>query len=598
MILRALLILLLLGGTLVNAQADADDPFAEPTPTDDSFDEDTPTDSSSPENLPLPSEPLPDGSETPPAPPSDDPAAPDSPAPDSPTDGVPAPNTPPEDQDIPEDLQGVPLPDAPLPDAPLPDAVPDAPFDAAPSETPEAPQTSPDETPSVPSEGSPTDGVPFPDAPFDPAPAEETPSETLPDDAPTDGVPAPSDTAPSDTAPNDTAPSDAAPTDGVPAPSTQEAPIEETPPPANAPLQVTPEDPAPPANIPDAPPEPEMPEDTESETDSEPATPSGPSLNLAQVLELSAQQTRVTTAQLELQEAQVNLERQRADPLGLRVALLEAEQRYERAQTRYLNAFFASARELVGAYTGLQLARQRQIRAAEALELSETLQQAAVIRQNNGSATALDVQEAQNRLELAQSAVTQSQDALALAEARLRSLVGSQVGELEDLPQSTFETELPPIDAVNASAEQNPELLSAIQTSELAEATLGTLDPIYTSPAQLEAAQVEALSASEALSRARSDFQLTVQSLYDDALSAQKACSLQQISRDNARERFELQQARVESGLLSELELRELELDTLDAELDAYETCRNYLGNLLDLQANTGLDSGLISVPR
>ena len=161
-------------------------------------------------------------------------------------------------------------------------------------------------------------------------------------------------------------------------------------------------------------------------------------LTLEAALTKALEQAPVAAAKAELDDASANLQRVLSDPLLTRPTRVQAEHRAAFAQASYDRAVVQAESSIVGAYTQV-LEAQIQVRLAQkAQEIATRGLEIAQIRQRNGSGTALDVRNAQNRLDDARSNLTRAENGLALALASLRSLVGSftAVGPLSQPPGS------------------------------------------------------------------------------------------------------------------------------------------------------------------
>lgn len=325
------------------------------------------------------------------------------------------------------------------------------------------------------------------------------------------------------------------------------------------------------------------------------------SFTLRDALESVADQDAILSAQAELADARTSLSRAEADPLGTRLALAEAEQRFAVAEATLAQAYNQAALETRAAYAETFTAQAQLELAQQQVDLNERLLQAAEVRLRNGSATELDVQEATTQLESARKDLRSTQERLSLARTRLESLVGRLSGDLaellEPLSESYYDLTVPPADVVLGSLERHLTLQTARQERKLAEVNADILDPLYTAPATIATAQAQFTSAREEERRVERTLRLEAQGLLIDAQEAKETCEVSVEARADARERLAFEQRRLESGLLSEIQFLQAEIDANAAESAALQACTDYLSALSALQAGTTINVGLPSVP-
>ena len=311
-------------------------------------------------------------------------------------------------------------------------------------------------------------------------------------------------------------------------------------------------------------------------------------LTLEEALGTILERPDVLTAQLELDEARANLERREADPLALRPEVEAARQRFELAQAAYERAYFQSLAEVGSAYANALRARQEAELASRRVSLNAQLVRAAEIRLANGTATNLDLQEAQTALEGSQQAQSAAQEALNLAQRRLNGLLEQSITleALEPIPDSAL-VRVPPLERVLNAAEAHPTVLEARQALELAELNNDLLDPIFTPRSEIQSAGVRLEAAQETEQEVSRDYALIVRDLYSQAQTTRTAYEVAQDRLTNAQERLAAQQNRLEAGLISELELQRTEVAFNEAEFEALAARSAYLSALLALQAGS-----------
>ncbi len=295
-------------------------------------------------------------------------------------------------------------------------------------------------------------------------------------------------------------------------------------------------------------------------------------LTLETALAKALEQAPVVAAKVELDDARANLQRVLSDPLLTRPSKVQAEQRSALAQASYDRAVVQAQSSIVAAYTQL-LEAQIQVRLAQkALEIATRGLEIAQIRQRNGSGTALDVRNAQNRLDDARSNATRAENGLALAQTSLRSLVGpfANVAPLPNPPA------MPEASLIRELLGKNPDVLQARQRAELANLQVELLDPSYAARAEIDAAKARAEQAVAGARELERGLGLQYDSLYQNLQAAQRALGVQQAALANARETLSNEKKRLDAGLISQVAYLQAELSFIQAELAAQQALGNY----------------------
>ncbi len=297
-----------------------------------------------------------------------------------------------------------------------------------------------------------------------------------------------------------------------------------------------------------------------------------PNLTLETALTKAAQQAPVLAAKAELDDAQTNLQRVLADPLLTRPSRVQAEQRSALAQASYERALVQAQSSIVAAYTQVLEAELQLKLAQKAQEIARRGLEVAQIRLRNGSGTALDVRNAQNRLDEAQSNTTRAQNGLALARASLESLVGP-FASLAPLPTPPA---LPQAGMVRELLNKNPDVLQARQRGELAALQVELLDPSYAALAEIEAAKARAEQAQAGAREIARGLGLQYNSLYQNLEAADRSLNVQKAALENARETLANDKKRLDAGLISQLAYLQSELSFIQAELAYQQAQGNY----------------------
>lgn len=295
-------------------------------------------------------------------------------------------------------------------------------------------------------------------------------------------------------------------------------------------------------------------------------------LTLEAALAKASEQAPVVAAKAELDDANANLTRVLADPLLTRPSKVQAEQRAAFAQASFNRAVIQAQNSIVGAYAQV-LEAQVQVRLAQkALEITTRGLEIAQIRQRNGSGTALDVRNAQNRLDDARSNATRAENGLALAQTSLRSLVGA-FNAVAPLPNPPV---LPEASTVRELLGKSPDVLQARQRGELASLQVELLDPSYAAQADIDAARSRADQANAGAREIERGLGLQYDSLFQNLQAASRALGIQQAALANARETLANDKKRLDAGLISTVAYLQSELSFIQAELAAQQAQGNY----------------------
>ena len=300
------------------------------------------------------------------------------------------------------------------------------------------------------------------------------------------------------------------------------------------------------------------------------------------------------TTRLELLTAQSTLTRTEADPLALRMDLLQARQGVELLEAQHRHAVFSALLEVAEAYTGVLQARAQQDLASSGLALAETALQVANIRFANGGATSLDVRDAEIAVDEARQGVEAATSGLGVALANLEGMIGQELeaDELEPVPDELLAT-LPALEELVAKLDEHPTLLQARHGVNLAATAVELLDPAYAPVAQIESAKTQLATAEELVAEARRGFELQARNAYLQATSAADRHDVAAERVAAAEERLELQRVRLEGGLISAVQLEQAELETEQQRLELQRAAHEHLLALLRLQTATMYDLGL-----
>lgn len=294
----------------------------------------------------------------------------------------------------------------------------------------------------------------------------------------------------------------------------------------------------------------------------------------------------VVVAEQELAAAREDLDRTVSDPFALRLDKVQAQQRVALSDVKVDESYLTAISEIGTAYAAqLQaLSEQQTARASEAL--SRRLLEVAQVRQERGSATGVEVREAEAALEVARAVRHAADETLIFARNTLRGILPleAEVGTLEPIAQTAIVRPLPPISAVLSAATKTTALLTLQQAVTLARLNLSLLDPSYSSAREIEAANTALETANSTFTETTRTRFAEVRTLYAQTSAAQELYLAQQRSTRAAKSRLRLQQERFALGLASELELNQSELDTMNVQLETMRAKHNYVTSLLQLQ--------------
>jgi outer membrane protein TolC len=309
-------------------------------------------------------------------------------------------------------------------------------------------------------------------------------------------------------------------------------------------------------------------------------------LTLPEALATSHNRSAVVTAQLALNDATVALSRTQADPLALRLEQTQASQKVTLSQAQLDEANYKALQDITTGYTQLLEAQAALNLSTFARDLSNQNLQITQIRRDKGSATELEVQEAQNSLEDAENNLVTSEQGTALAQTNLEGLIGMPVMTLAPIPDNLL-VPLPALETVLANLDKTPTLLQVNQGIELATLGVDLLDPSYASKSQIDTAKLQLDTAQSSSLEARRGLELQARTLFNTAKSATETLNIRQDALANAQGREGVEKQRLDAGLIADIQFKQTQLATKQADLAALQAKHAYLNALLALQAGT-----------
>ena len=307
---------------------------------------------------------------------------------------------------------------------------------------------------------------------------------------------------------------------------------------------------------------------------------------LTEALAQADNRSDVVNADLARADAAVALSRTEADPLALRLEQAQARQRAALTRAQLRQARYRAIADIAAAYTQLLEAQLQRDLAAAGFEVSAQSLDIARIRFDKGSATALDVQEAENALQDAEKNSAVAVRGVALAKTNLEGLIGQEVETVEPVPESLL-APLPSLETVLQNAATSPTLLQVDQGVELAGIGADLLDPSYASQAQLDNAALQLEQAQESAKEAGRGLEIQARSLYNTVTSAAQTYQNAQAALKSAQEREALEKQRLNAGLIADISFKQAQLTSFQALLAATQAKHALLNALLELQAGT-----------
>lgn len=291
---------------------------------------------------------------------------------------------------------------------------------------------------------------------------------------------------------------------------------------------------------------------------------------------------------LELLNAENDLLRVQGDPLALRMDRLKAEQAVALTRAQLQKAVADGLSKIAKAYTGVLQARTQVALAEKGVAVADSGLQIAKIRRANGSATDLDVEDAQVSLDKAAKDAEAARKGLGVAVANLEGMLGEQLqaDELDAIPDR-FLVDVPTVEATLAALPSHPQLLQATQGLALARLGVELLDPSYASAAQIESARTQLQTSEQLVAEARRGFELQARNLVIQAQNAVQAYRVEQDNLANAQQRLRFQKERLDNGVIAQIQYDQAEVQAMQAELSAASARYAVVTSLLDLQAGT-----------
>ena len=281
-------------------------------------------------------------------------------------------------------------------------------------------------------------------------------------------------------------------------------------------------------------------------------------LSFEQVLELAERNSaNVATASTNYASASRDLSRIQADPLALRIPIMQAEQALQRAANNLQAGKLSARNTAASAFAGAKEKDSALHIAQMNLKIAQTTLDATKIRFNAGAATRLELEKAQNGLASAENQLADAQQARNLAYDNLGSLIAVSDFVLSD---KVTIGEVPSIETVLAGLAQNSQMMNAQHALALAEAQLAATDNAFSARKNIEAAKDRVNNARTTLAETQRSLEISLKQSHNAVLAAQGRLQTAQSSLSTAQSDFEAQQLRFNAGSISPLQLAQSEL--------------------------------------
>ncbi|HEX7003535.1 MAG TPA: TolC family protein [Trueperaceae bacterium] len=293
-------------------------------------------------------------------------------------------------------------------------------------------------------------------------------------------------------------------------------------------------------------------------------------------------------ARNELQAAERQLERIQQDPLALRLDVIEAENAVVNAQNDLLAAIRQARTAAADSYYAALEARNDLEVSTQQKAIARTTLEATRIRFEAGAATRIELETAENELEAAQQRLEDTEGTFSLALAQLSGLLGQKISE-QELQPITANPDVPQLDTALERLRTNTGLEVARQAIEIAELELAAVDNAFSSRLEIEQAEAHLEGVRRDLNALVESLELTVRQRHNQALIAQGKHESALAALDATAEKLNAQELRYESGIISQLELMQAQLDHVEAKAQVAIALHDLLQAIQDLEtAMTG----------
>jgi outer membrane protein TolC len=285
-----------------------------------------------------------------------------------------------------------------------------------------------------------------------------------------------------------------------------------------------------------------------------------PPLTLEQALTLAPTvDANIISARTDLASAQRDLGRVKADPLSLRLDILQAEQSVASRQESFDQAGLSNKLSTTEAFFNALEADENLANAQKQFEISSTTLSAQQIRYQAGAITQIDLSNAENDAVVAERSVSDAQNARNLAYSQLASKIGQPPVSL-----ALYADDVPTIAALTdyqAQALAKNSQLNALKRAEaLAQVQLQIVDNAFSSRSQIDSAKDALANAQLNLSDFQNSLGLTIESSYNSVISAQAGYQNALEAFKTASSDLSAQKTRLNAGSISPITFAQSEL--------------------------------------
>ncbi len=289
------------------------------------------------------------------------------------------------------------------------------------------------------------------------------------------------------------------------------------------------------------------------------------SFSFEQVLELAERNSaNVATANTNYASSTRDLSRTQADPLALRIPIMQAEQALQRAQSSLEAAKLSARNTAASAFASAKEADTSLRLSHMSLAISQTTLNATNIRLQAGAATKLELEKAQNGLADARNQLANAEQSRNLAYDNLRSLI-AVAGDFV-LSDDVAIAEVPSLENVLANLARNSQIMNSQHSLALAEAQLAAVDNAFTARKDIEAAKDQVNNARTNLAETQRSLEINIKQSYNAVLAAQGRVQTARANLGTSQSDYNAQNLRFNSGSISPLQLAQSELSLANSQ--------------------------------
>ncbi len=283
-------------------------------------------------------------------------------------------------------------------------------------------------------------------------------------------------------------------------------------------------------------------------------------LTLEQALTLSPTvDAAIISSRTELASAQRDLERVKADPLSLRLDILQAEQSLASKQEALDKALLSNRFTISQAFFNALESDEALSNSQKQLEIAHATLTAQQIRYQAGAITQIDLSNAQNDSVEAERSLSDAQNTRNLAYSQLTSYLGQEPSSL-----APFATEAPTLEALEVyqsqALEKNIPLNVLKRALDLTQVQLQIVDNDFSSRSQIDSAKDALSNAQLNLADYQNSLGLTIESSYNSVISAQASYQNALEAFNTATNDLNAQKTRLDAGSISPISFKQSEL--------------------------------------